>query len=51
LEERVDEQILVDNGRVSTSSLDVGIEGTNITLREYYEGIRPPDLADLADIA
>ena len=42
---RKDEQILVDNRVVSTSSLDIQIEGTNMTLKDYYEGIRPPDLA------
>lgn len=46
--ERTNEQILVDHGQVSTNSLDVQIEGTNMTLKEYYEDIRPPDLADLA---
>lgn len=43
---RLDEQILVDGRTVSKSSLDVEIEGLNITLAEYYENIRPPD--DLA---
>lgn len=42
----LDLQTLVDNGKVSRSSLDVPIEGMNITLNDYYEGIRPPD--DLA---
>jgi hypothetical protein len=41
--QRVDEQILVDNGRVSTSSLMVMIAGTNMTLLDYYEDIRPPE--------
>jgi hypothetical protein len=40
---RLDEQILVDGGTVSKSSLDVEIEGLNITLAEYYENIRPLD--------
>jgi hypothetical protein len=40
---RLDEQILVDNNEVSYSSLEVKIIDTNTTLREYYEGIRPPD--------
>lgn len=40
--------MLVDNGQVSTSSLDVEIEGMNMTLREYYEDIRPPDIEDLS---
>jgi hypothetical protein len=46
--ERLEEQILVDKGIVSTVSLDVQIEGTNMTLKEYYEDLRPPDLPDLA---
>jgi hypothetical protein len=46
--ERINEQTLVDNGQVSTSALDVEIEGMNKTLKEYYEDIRPPDLAKLA---
>jgi hypothetical protein len=46
--QRTNEQVLVDHGQVSTSALDVEIEGTNITLKQYYEDIRPPDLADLA---
>jgi hypothetical protein len=46
--ERLEEQILVDKGIVSTVSLDVQIEGTNMTLMEYYEDLRPPDLPDLA---
>ena len=40
---KVDWQTLVYEGKVSTGSLDVPIEGTNITLKEYYESIRPPD--------
>lgn len=46
--ERTNEQLLVDQCQISTTSLDVEIEGMNMTLKEYYEGIRPPDLADLA---
>jgi hypothetical protein len=46
--ERTNKQLLVDQGQVSTTSLDVQIEGTNMTLKEYYENIRPPDLAELA---
>jgi len=41
--ERVDEQILVDDGRVSLDSLMAIIEGTNTTLLDYYESIRPPE--------
>lgn len=48
---RVDEQDLVDDGIVSTTSLDVEIEGMNITLKEYFEAQRPPDLPDLTDLA
>ena len=43
--ERLEEQILVDKRVVSYSSLDVQIEGMNMTLKEYYEDLRPPDLA------
>jgi len=46
--ERTNEQLLVDQGQVSTTSLDVEIEGMNMTLKEYYENIRPPDLTELA---
>ena len=46
--ERTNKQLLVDQGQVSTTSLDVQIEGMNMTLKEYYENIRPPDLAELA---
>jgi hypothetical protein len=46
--ERVNEQTLVDDRQVSTSALDVQIEGTNMTLKDYYEEIRPPDLPELA---
>lgn len=46
--ERTNEQLLVDQGQVSTTSLDVEIEGMNMTLKEYYEDIRPPDLEELA---
>ena len=42
---RVDEQILVDNRQISISALDVEIVGTNITLKEYYDAMRPVDLA------
>jgi hypothetical protein len=45
---RTNEQLLVDQGQVSTTSLDVEIGGMNMTLKEYYENIRPPDLAELA---
>jgi len=43
--QRTNQQTLVDFRQVSTTALDVEIEGWNITLKEYYEGIRPPDLA------
>lgn len=45
---KVDWQTLVENGIVSTLSLDVPIEGTNTTLRDYYESIKPPDITDIA---
>jgi hypothetical protein len=48
LRRRIDEQVLVDNYVASYSSLEVGIEGMNITLMEYYESIRPPDIDDIA---
>ena len=48
---RVEQQVLVDEGKVSTTSLDVEIEGMNMTLAEYFEAQRPPDLPDLTDLA
>jgi hypothetical protein len=41
---KTDEQVLVDNGLVSNSALDVIIEGSNQTLLEYYESIRPVEI-------
>ena len=45
---RLHHQTLVDQGLVSKSALDVEIEGMNITLNEYYERIRPPDITEVA---
>lgn len=45
---RLHHQMLVDQGVVSKSALDVEIEGMNITLNEYYERIRPPDIVEAA---
>ena len=44
--QRVDEQILVSNGRVSLNALEAVIEGTNTTLLEYYEALRPADVIE-----
>jgi hypothetical protein len=34
-------------GVVSKTALDVEIEGMNMTLKEYYESIRPADITEL----
>jgi hypothetical protein len=44
---RLHHQILVWQGVVSKTALDVEIEGMNMTLNEYYESIRPADITEL----
>jgi argininosuccinate lyase len=43
---RVHHQMLVYQGVLSKSSLDMQIEGLNMTLNEYYESKRPPDITE-----